>query len=224
MRVAALAIILLLLPATHALKINEVLPNPAGYDDAQMPSGEWVELYNEEDRAISVEGFYLYDASDYYLPINLDNTQDSTLTIEPGEHLIIYRNQNPYFTLNNHGDTIRLLDGHLSSNPEQIDVFTYTTTQEGQSIARTPEFESTEEQPSPEPINITCPACECPICEPIVEIVYEKVYENKSCPEPTVNKTLVLSSPKKQNLNNAKNLFIAFLVFIVLVLLKPTKK
>src|SRR3989344_1275527 len=43
------------------LKINEFLPDPIGYDDASIPDGEWVELYNFGDYYINLKNLTLND-------------------------------------------------------------------------------------------------------------------------------------------------------------------
>jgi hypothetical protein len=44
--------------------INEFIPDPEGDDDAPMPDGEWVELYNKGGTDINVSGCVLYDSND----------------------------------------------------------------------------------------------------------------------------------------------------------------
>lgn len=46
------------------IRINEFMPDPAGADDAPMPNGEWVELYNVGEEAVNVSGWVLYDSYD----------------------------------------------------------------------------------------------------------------------------------------------------------------
>ncbi len=110
--------------------LNEFVPNPIGDDDAPIPkgsdddTGEWVELYNRGDLPVDVAGWYLYDAYDDHELIisasNSDNngdTDDAGETIVPvGGFLVVYRNGDSDFSLNNSGDEeVRLFDGHISS-------------------------------------------------------------------------------------------------------------
>ena len=37
--------------------INELIPNPAGYDNATYPGGEWVELVNEGSHSVDVRNW-----------------------------------------------------------------------------------------------------------------------------------------------------------------------
>ena len=46
------------------IKLNEIMPDPAGDDNAPMPNGEWVELYNQGSWPVDVNGWWLYDAID----------------------------------------------------------------------------------------------------------------------------------------------------------------
>ena len=37
--------------------LNEVIPNPSGFDDANYPGGEWFELYNSGTAAVDISGW-----------------------------------------------------------------------------------------------------------------------------------------------------------------------
>lgn len=99
------------------LVINEFLPNPSGNDDALMPDGEWVELFNRSNTdSYDLTGWYLtdYDPS-HRLSISAQNTVSSDpttqgLIIGPQEFLVVYRNGNPLFSLGDDatGDQVNL--------------------------------------------------------------------------------------------------------------------
>lgn len=85
------------------IKINELLPNPQGYDDATMPEGEWVELYNIGSEDLDLEGLGLKDdyGSDADIYISNSNTLDGTI-IKANNYLVVYMNGRFGF-LNNDG-------------------------------------------------------------------------------------------------------------------------
>lgn len=112
------------------LRINEFLPNPAGYDDAPMPGGEWVELYNSGNESIDVKGLILNDDFGNGLEITEVNVADNTI-IDPGGLLVIYRNGNGRLELNNNG----LDQVVLSYQGAVIDSVSYSDAAEGNSYA-----------------------------------------------------------------------------------------
>lgn len=94
--------------------LNEFLPN-SGDDDGDMPDGEWVELYNNEDFDIDLTGWYVTDASGgagntvvIGNSTSVTNISSGTTTIPANGFMVIYMNK-PVF--NNPGDTVKLLDG-----------------------------------------------------------------------------------------------------------------
>ena len=42
-------------PCGGSICINEVMPNPNGYDDAAWPNGEWLELHNSGTSSVDIE-------------------------------------------------------------------------------------------------------------------------------------------------------------------------
>ncbi|GAG41282.1 unnamed protein product, partial [marine sediment metagenome] len=112
------------------ISINEFLPNPAGYDDAPMPGGEWVELYNSGNQSIDVKGLILNDDFGNGLEITEVNVKDSTI-IDPDSLLVIYRNGNGKLELNNNG----LDQVILSYGATVIDSVSYSDAAEGNSYA-----------------------------------------------------------------------------------------
>lgn len=98
---------------THDVVINEFLPNPAGDDDATMPAGEWIELYNNSlTDTYDLTGWYLTDSdSSHRLDITLSNA--TSFSIAPGQFVVVYRNGDTDFSLNDDaaGDQLNLYDG-----------------------------------------------------------------------------------------------------------------
>jgi len=134
--------------------INEFLPNPRGDDDAPKPGGEWVELYNTGDSAVDVNGWALYDNNNSHkLLITTSNTDTGETIIAPDEFLVVYRNGDSDFALNNeHGDSVRLFDGKISDGANLIDSYTYTEDAlEGKSFARIPDGSTNWVDPIPTP-------------------------------------------------------------------------
>ncbi|MEK6922375.1 MAG: lamin tail domain-containing protein [Nanoarchaeota archaeon] len=114
----------------HNLKINELLPDPVGDDNALLPKGEWIEILNLEDFEIDLEGFILRDNSGKELHISNTNVIDST-KIKSSDYLVIYVNGFSGL-LNNEGfEEIKLLD----QNENIIDEISYSNSQEGVSWA-----------------------------------------------------------------------------------------
>lgn len=113
-----------------SLKITEFLPDPEGYDNAPMPDGEWVELYNSGNEPIDIKGLILNDNYGNGLNISDVNVADSTI-INPHEYLIVYKNGNGKLTLNNDGPEKVI----LSSGNIVIDIIDYSDSVEGNSYA-----------------------------------------------------------------------------------------
>ncbi|TSC69301.1 MAG: hypothetical protein G01um101466_89 [Parcubacteria group bacterium Gr01-1014_66] len=147
-------------PGDFCVVINEFVPNPHGNDNASLPEGEWVELYNRSNNAIDVNGWYLYDASDAHsIEItkarsdNNQNTQDEGETIVPAAGwLVVYLDGAYRGWLNNgEGDTVRVYNGPVASGI-LIDAYTYTTDAvSGKAFARIPDGDGQFVDPYPTP-------------------------------------------------------------------------
>lgn len=87
------------------VKINEIYPAPAGGET------EWIEIYNDSDATVDLNGFSLKDDANH--TINLETT-----TLDP-RGFILATSQN---TLNNGGDTVYL----KNSAGETVDTAAYT--------------------------------------------------------------------------------------------------
>lgn len=138
--------------------LNEIMANPSGYDNSLLPGGEWVELYNNNPFPVSVAGWVLYDAYDdhelYITDANSRNSNnEATTTIDAHGFLVVYRNGDGNFSLNNDGDTVRLYDGEISATSSRlIDSYVYTVEKaEGYSYARIPDGTGDWVDPLPTP-------------------------------------------------------------------------
>jgi len=119
----------------HTIVMNEILPNPVGDDDAEMPSGEWVELYNYGEYLIDLAGWKLEDGDGNNLDITEANTDTGSTLVAGGERIVIYRDGDGDFDLNNNGDEVRLVD-----EKDLIkDFHEFEETPEGKTIARFPD-------------------------------------------------------------------------------------
>ena len=119
----------------HTVVMNEIMPSPVGDDDANMPNGEWVELYNYGKYDIELKEWKLVDGDGDELDIKDSNTDTGSTKIKAGEKLVIYRNGDSDFNLNDDGDAISLIDekGLIKDTHE------FEVTPEGKTIARFPD-------------------------------------------------------------------------------------
>ena len=133
--------------------LNEILPNPAGSDNAPMPNGEWVELYNLSPKPISLNGWALYDSIDTHeLLITDANTDLATTTIPSLGRLVVFRNESTIFELTNTKDIVRLFNKKITLGGNSNDVFSWTSSKgEGLSYARVPDGTGDWVDPCPTP-------------------------------------------------------------------------
>jgi hypothetical protein len=111
------------------LIISEIMANTFNEDDDIKPNGEWIELYNDGDEIIELRGLYFLDKSDENELIISDDKILSEFgpIISPEEFLVIYRNGDSDFSLNNNGyEEVRLYSGD-----ELIDSMSYSGSIEG---------------------------------------------------------------------------------------------
>lgn len=128
--------------STLHVVVNEFVPNPAGNDDAAKPAGEWVEIFNPTSTAVNLAGWVLYDAiNTHALPITNLNTNTGGTSIPSKGRLVVYRNGDSDFELNNTGgDSVRLFSGLIGSGGFLVDSHTYTVeAPENKSFARIPD-------------------------------------------------------------------------------------
>ena len=91
------------------LRINEILPDPEGDDDSLKPLGEWIEIVNLGDKLVDLEGIWVEDSARNKLYVS-DSTvldedfgNEGNTIVGPGEYLVVYRNGQTSFSLNNGG-------------------------------------------------------------------------------------------------------------------------
>jgi len=87
----------------NAITITEVMPDPDGDDNAAKSGGEWVELYNPTPFLLELEGFVLYDSDPSHLLYVTDMNTDGNSSLAPYSYLVVYRDLDSDFTLNNLG-------------------------------------------------------------------------------------------------------------------------
>lgn len=90
------------------LMITEFLPDPEGYDNAAMPDGEWIELYNKGNRELDLRKLYFKDSKNHKLYIT-DITTISTIIPAKG-YLVVYRNGGSFSLNNKDFEEIQLYD------------------------------------------------------------------------------------------------------------------
>jgi hypothetical protein len=96
--------------------LNELIPNPNGYDNASWPGGEWVELYNNGSTAIDILNWEIENQASKILTANAASIvgyeagNSSTWTIQPGDYLVVARNGSANFYMTNTGGYVDLLD------------------------------------------------------------------------------------------------------------------
>src|SRR3989344_1913330 len=110
------------------IKISEFLSDPKGEDDAAMPNGEWVELYNSGNEDLDLLAFSFYDNYGSDADVVITNTTTGSGTVVKSKsYLIIYMNGVSGFLNNNGYDKIKLYD--LQNN--LIDEVSYEGGDEG---------------------------------------------------------------------------------------------
>lgn len=93
------------------LVISEVMANPWENDDWPAPDGEWIELYNYGEREIYAGGLKITDINgENELFIAETSTSGESLFIPPQGYLVVYRDGDYDFSLNNNGyEEVRLV-------------------------------------------------------------------------------------------------------------------
>ena len=127
-------------PCGGSICINEVMPNPNGWDNASWPNGEWLELHNSGTSSVDVRNWYFSNKASKTLYLNaasivgFDATNASTYTIAPGDYMIIARNASTNFYVANSNDFMTLYD---SSNG-WVDEATWNSSSSGVSLEEDP--------------------------------------------------------------------------------------
>ena len=113
--------------------ISEVLANPWENDDATAPDGEWIELLNYGEREIYAGGLKITDAHGENELWIAESSIAGDIFVLPGEYLVVYRDGDSDFSLNNNGyEEVRLVQ-ETEDLDILIDFFSYTSTTEGMS-------------------------------------------------------------------------------------------
>lgn len=119
------------------IKINEFLPDPLSNDNEDKPLGEWVELYNPTDAPMDLEGMVIYDKDDSHELYVTDSTTISGTVIGSEGYLVVYRNGDSDFELNNIGyEEVRFFDGYPVNSSNLIDSVSYQGSVEGMSWSK----------------------------------------------------------------------------------------
>lgn len=109
--------------STHNVVIESLTPNPVGSDN----QNESVTINNKGSSAVDLSGWTLIDISNRIWALS------SLGTIQSGDSKTIVRNGMP-MSLNNNGDTIRLIDADNNIRDE----FQYSSSTEGQAVSNLP--------------------------------------------------------------------------------------
>lgn len=131
------------LPANDYLNIyiSEYMPYPESGND------EWVELYNDNDFEVNLNGWYLDDIENDGSPPKKINE----------DFIVSSRHYRQYFLgssyLNNSGDEVRLLNGSQSEK----DKTTFESSTQGKSWAKDSDGDWCEIDPTPNSSNPDCP-------------------------------------------------------------------
>ena len=120
--------------------LNEVLPNPAGADDAAWPNGEWFELFNNGTTDVDLSGWKAVNSGSKTLNFDANTIvgyqagNASSWTLSPGDYMVIARNGDTNFYLTNTGMTLTLYD----QNNNNVHDATWTSATSGKSYEQDP--------------------------------------------------------------------------------------
>ena len=117
----------------YTIEINEFLPNPEGYDNAPMPEGEWIELFNYGTTELDLTNCTIKDSTQTRKLV-ISNTNTYTRLIKPKEYLVVYLNGAYTGFLNNEGDLEKII--LITPGNVELDRVTYTDTKEGESWSK----------------------------------------------------------------------------------------
>ena len=116
------------------LELSEFLPNTFNGDDELKPNGEWIELHNTGSTEIYLGGLFFEDQDGHKLYVDDTKIMDDSngLYLKPGKYILIYRDGDSDFTMNDYGyEEISLI-----YNNQTIDLVSYSDTQEGMSWSK----------------------------------------------------------------------------------------
>lgn len=116
--------------SNYTITISEFLPDPQGNDDAFMPDGEWIELFNHGEYELDLSEFELKD--DFGHSIIISSTTTYNQTVKPKDYLVVYSNGFSGF-LNNEGfEKIKI----YSPSQKLIEEVSYSGSEEGSSWSK----------------------------------------------------------------------------------------
>ena len=75
--------------------INELIPNPAGYDNATYPGGEWVELVNEGSTSVDVRNWALVNEGGKTLTLDAASIVDYDAADSASYTCLLYTSPSP---------------------------------------------------------------------------------------------------------------------------------
>ena len=128
--------------------IDEFLPNPHGDDDAPMPQGEWIELYNSGDRAINLKWAFFKDLFGHTIYITDTTTVDTTIILSNG-FLVVYTNGFFGFLNNDGAEELKF----YSKDNVLVNEVSYEGSDEGSSWAKVDDYWQ-KTMPTPEEENV----------------------------------------------------------------------
>jgi len=114
----------------YTIKISEFLPNPEGDDNAPMPDGEWIELFNYGTIPIDLTSVILKDNANHKIIISSTTTYNQT--IQSNNYLVVYTNGFSGFLNNEDLEKVKLYD----PNNNLIEEMSYTDSIEGNSWSK----------------------------------------------------------------------------------------
>ncbi|MBT4651572.1 lamin tail domain-containing protein [Candidatus Woesearchaeota archaeon] len=114
------------------LEISEIMADPLGEDGGEKPKGEWIELYNGGEHAVEIKGLLLKDSGDDNELYIVESSVLTGVVLGVGDYVVIYRDGDTDFSLNNNGyDEVRLFyEGLL------LEEVSYSGSTEGMSWAK----------------------------------------------------------------------------------------
>lgn len=115
--------------------MNEVMPNPDGNDNAWMPGGEWVELYNQGSWPINVRGWKICSGNAMCITITPNRLNQPSIIPVHG-WLVVYRNGGSDFNLLDSGNQAILL---FNSTGLKVDEMQYIDSTQGQTWSKKPD-------------------------------------------------------------------------------------
>ena len=125
---------------------NEIMANPSGPEQGLYPDGEWLELINRGQTAVSLQGWYIEDAGGWKHYINQSTwvgfeSLQVPWTLEVEGYAIVAENNVGTLRMNNGGESLLLID----SEGNEVDSVTIDNSDSGVSKVRL-EHNSTDDQ------------------------------------------------------------------------------